>query len=571
MTAYVRADLKGLPHLLAGAARSLQRPRARAIRQRLDGTPQRVAERIELALSGGADEVLLGTTADLETTLRAVDLATHRIAFDRRGAAPSPLAELRQLAAQRGVSPTDLKLELGFDPIRELIRGHARGPTRDGRIGEIVTTVAAAADLPGCVPLAVHGCEFHAVGADAATELACSIATGIEYVRRLRDAAPSAASSAPGKLCFRYSVGTAIYAEIAKLRAARLLWAKVARAFGSRTGETTIHAVSSGQSHASDDVHTNLIRTGIQAFTATLANCDSITIEPFAATADASDADFADLLARNQQLLLREESLLHRTNDPGAGAYAVESMTHRVAAEAWEFIREIERSGGMLRALEAGIVQRRVQESATTRRLAVQTRTQTLVGINRFVDPEVSQSAALASSFGGDEPEDRPGNDLSLAAGFLEPTPDGTAFEQLRTLVRSGRHRVQPVLTSTTATARARYEFVRDYFTVGGFEVLAPIALTAVAAPPPPPADYLVLCGDDPDYPQALTELPATARVVIAGPPQEVSPTTTFVHRGDNTYLTLRGLYLRLHDATEGDLADLADLADLPDDEELTP
>jgi methylmalonyl-CoA mutase len=622
---HVQEDLAQLPHIASGAVGLLRKPRARAIRQLIDSaTPAMARQLVEQSLERGADELLIrldrlgragidpltfdpgwedfelydhdaGTDGcsiyhlqALTSVLGPVDLTKTTVAFDAGAASIPLLCMLLRIATQQGIDPQLLRIELGLDPIHELTCGAPVGSTHETLLDEISIACGNTASFPSFIPIAVHSAGLHNAGASPAVELGYSIATGIEYVRHLLANESSIgvdADTACASLCFRFPVNTELFVEVAKLRAARLLWAKVAQSFGASSGQTTIHAESSLRPRAANDTHTNLLRTGIQGFAATLANCDSITLAPFERSYDSS-AQFAHALARNQQILLREEAHMHRVHDATGGSYSIETMTDAIGQEAWDFVKEVEAAGGIMQALRSGMVQRRVHSTAEQRRDDFRCRRRTLVGINRFVDPKTSandspppdihkiredldeylrqrdedaiatlldqeiidsvEAVAAGCTLGEMVAILRGELDLSLVDPFLAMGSDGESFEQLRDLVADCKLTVLPILAGNPNWSRARHEYALEYFTVGGFEVLPchqQIDATAILGQQP---DYVVLCSDDANYPSLIPQLPAGVKVIVAGIPQPeiLDSVSAFIHKDDNAYLTLRNLFL---------------------------
>lgn len=631
---HVQEDVAKLPHIASGAVDLLRQPRARAIRQLIDSATPAIAQQlVEQSLERGADELLIrldrlgragidpltfdpgwedfelydhdaGTDGcsiyhlqALASVLDPIDLTKTTVAFDAGAASIPLLCMLFRIATQRGIDPQLLRIELGLDPIHELTCGAPVGSTHESLLDEISIATGNTANLPSFIPLAVHSAGLHNAGASPAVELGYSIATGIEYVRHLLANGSSLgidADKACGSLCFRFPVHTELFVEVAKLRAARLLWAKVAQSFGASGGQTTIHAESSARSQAVNDTHTNLLRTGIQGFAATLANCDSITLAPFERSCDSS-AQFAHALARNQQILLREEAHMHRVHDATGGSYSIETMTDAIGQEAWDFVQEVEAAGGIMQALRSGMVQRRVHGNAEQRREDFRCRRRILVGVNRFVDPKTSakdlptpdthkiredldeyltqrdedaiatvldqeiidsvEAVTAGCTLGEMVTILRGEIDLSLVDPFLTMGSDGESFEQLRDLVADCKLKVLPVLTGKPSWSRARHEFAVDYFTVGGFEVLPHLEDIDAAAILRQQPDYVVLCSEDANYPSLIPQLPEGVRVIAAGLPQsEIQDSVTaFIHKDDNAYLTLRNLFLIASDDANHD------------------
>ena len=307
---FTAEDAASLPH--QRVADLLHAPERFAIRQRIQTATPTIAARIaEQAIRGGATELALvfdqrsrlgldpdadpdaegldGVGFDLDvdpgvdgcaiyhkdalaTALGSIDLTLTRVAFDAGSSSLASLAMLLRVAANRGIEARALQLELGLDPIRDALIG-TTGTDTSALLGECVTAIAATTGCPGITPLAVHSQPYHDAGAGAALEVACTLSTAIAYLRTLT-AAGIHVDQALRAICLRVPVNTNIYTDVGKLRALRLLWAKVATAFGGTHTAVEIHAESSRRSWSQDDVSTNLLRTSVQAVLATLGTCD---------------------------------------------------------------------------------------------------------------------------------------------------------------------------------------------------------------------------------------------------------------------------------------------------------
>lgn len=620
---FTSRDLEGLPHLATGVANLLTPTGPWKIRQRIDApTPEMAARQCRQALEGGADELLIrldrlarhgvdpGILADsddiaekvqsepgeggcaiyhlgaLEQVLADVDLSQTRVAFDAGAGSFAVHDMLRVIAKKRGHSGK-LNVELGLDPMGEL----ARGPSNSPVIPELMGWLGA----EDATPLAIHSIGYHRAGASAAQELACTIATGIWYLQFLTDPPPHMLfpeldvalpiDTAVRSIGLRMTVNTDIYVEIAKLRAVRLLWAKVAHAFGATDLRVTLNAESSDRSWSGDDVHTNLLRSNLQAFIASLSGCDSITISPFDTTHD----EQAHALARNQLILLREESMMQRVQDPCGGSYTIESLTDRLARNAWSLVQEIQSHGGMYAALD-GFVQSQIAASGTRRRQNLETRSRTLVGINRFADPKYRKgeltlpdsesirrahteylanrgpmdvqlgldvqdgvnAATDGATLGEMTLASRMRNLIDSQDRFLCQSPEGMGFETLRSMVVERKFAVQPILVGDLKLARAREAFARDIFTVGGFDVLESITAGDGVTHNTP---VVVMCGEDALVDDLAQELDGNFELCVAGAPRP-DIEATFLFRGCNALRALRGLYLSLteeQDGPEGD------------------
>ncbi|MCA8954889.1 MAG: hypothetical protein KDC87_02385 [Planctomycetes bacterium] len=594
-----RADLQGLPHIADGADRVLLHGRACVPRQRIDAAdPELCGVLCADALADGTEQVLLrfdhlvrhgvdpGTLGDgderdlfafeagfegcaaytneaIQRALGPLDPTASVLALDPGAAAPAVATMLLECAAARGWSRDALQLELGADPIHDWVAG---GRPIRGTPGEHVARVVrdsvdVLAAAPRTVPLAAHGHAFHRAGATPAQEIACVLASALAYARLL---GPSHTANA---LCLRIPVHTELCVEVAKLRAVRLLWAKLAHALGLPSLDIAVHAEGSPRGQSSYDPHGNLLRSTLHAVAATLGGCDSIAVAPFDLRHDAQDRH-TYRTARHQLLLLREESQLGRGHDPLRGAYTVEVLTDALARRAFALLQEIEAAGGMVEALQTGLVQQWINAAHLQRRERFHRRRRVLVGVNRFVDPRFERPSALPDSAGlcaahagylerrsADQPTigERVVRAYGKGTVELDPalfafSPDGAVFEHLRDLVRPAGLRVLPVLAGPARVSRARGEFARDYFAAGGFEVLEPLQLDQSVDLERHRPHIVVACSDDAGQADLVARLHGSFLLVLAGRPRPelAERVQAFVYDGDDAYATLRALYCAL-------------------------
>ena len=241
-----------------------------------------------------------------------------------------------------------------------------------------------AADFPGVRAIVVDALPYHEAGGSDAEELGCSLAAGLEYLRAMR-AAGLPADAAFGQLEFRYAATAGQFATIAKLRAARRIWARVAQQCGvtSDAAGQRQHAVSSWSMLTRRDPWNNILRATLACFSAGVGGADVITVAPFDAAIGQPDR-LARRVARNVHALLVEESHVARVIDPAGGSWYVEDLTEQLAAKAWAWFQEIERSGGLRAALAAGIIGGRWAASRERRRDALARRQEAVTGVSEF-------------------------------------------------------------------------------------------------------------------------------------------------------------------------------------------
>jgi methylmalonyl-CoA mutase len=326
----------------------------------------------------------LASLSDVAAALDGVDLTRVGLLLQPTAC---PLALLGLLLAhlhKRGQSVADLRGCIGTDPLAMLVTGAApAGPA--GLYDELATLQRwAARDARTLRTAWVTAHVYHDAGATLVQELAYGIATAVEHLRQAerRGVEPKAVA---GGIAFSFAVGTQFFMEIAKLRAARVLWWQVQRAL-SGPGDPTgmhMHARTSRLSQTAIDPYVNILRSTTEAIAAVIGGCDSLHVAPFD-DALGLPSDRARRLARNTQVVLREEAHLGRVIDPAGGAHFIEALTDELARRAWALFQDIEAAGGMLAALEAGTPQAAVAQVAQRRGHRLATRLDRLVGVTHY-------------------------------------------------------------------------------------------------------------------------------------------------------------------------------------------
>jgi methylmalonyl-CoA mutase len=239
--------------------------------------------------------------------------------------------------------------------------------------------------MPKFNSISISGYHMQEAGATAVQELAFTIADGLDYVRIATDRGLDIDAFA-GRLSFFFAIGMNFFMEVAKLRAARLLWARVVRQFGpTKPGSLMLrtHCQTSGVSLTEHDPYNNVVRTTVEALAAVLGGTQSLHTNSFD-EALALPSEFSARIARNTQLILAEETGVTHVVDPLGGSYYVEALTHSLAAAAWELIEEVEALGGMTRAVESGMPKLRIEEAAARRQARVDRGEEVVVGVNKY-------------------------------------------------------------------------------------------------------------------------------------------------------------------------------------------
>jgi len=322
---------------------------------------------------------------DLAKALRGVDLAQTPV-FIPAGASAIPMTSMVVALLERQSGSKD-KLSgcIGSDPLGELAREGRLPRTLSGAYDDMAQLALwAAANAPDLRTVLVRVHPYHDGGANAVQELAFAIATGVEYLREMQARGVSI-DQAASRMMFAFSLGSNFFMEIAKLRAARILWAKVVKEFGGSedSGKMQIHARTSGWNKTLYDPNVNMLRSTTEAFSGVLGGCNSMHIGPMDEVAR-TPSDFTRRVARNAHTVLRDEAGLTRSVDPAGGSWYVENLTDSVARKAWDLFRDVEIQGGMAKALQTGFAQEQVATASAERAKAYAQRRDIFVGTNMY-------------------------------------------------------------------------------------------------------------------------------------------------------------------------------------------
>ena len=350
----------------------------------------------------GKGGLSISSVADLARALDGVDLETTPIYIQASASALTFTALLAALVNQQGKSLAKVRGAVGMDPLSQLARDGHLSRDLDGIYGVMAQlTTWAVANAPQLQTITVQGHPYHNGGASTTQELAFALATAVEYIRAMQNRGLNIDDIAP-RIRFSLSVGTNFFMEIARLRAARLLWAKIVKAFGGsdESQKMSLHARTSSWNQTVYDPHVNLLRATTEAFSSAVGGCDSLHISPFDELLRTPD-EFSRRIARNTHTVLREESHITRTVDPAGGSWYVENLTDSVGRKAWALFQEIEKQGGMVKALEAGAPQKQVADTAAKRAANIAKRKDIFVGSNMYpnlketrLEPEAVDFAA---------------------------------------------------------------------------------------------------------------------------------------------------------------------------------
>jgi methylmalonyl-CoA mutase len=338
----------------------------------------------------GKAGVAIDSVEDMRRLFDGIPLDQVSVSMTMNGAVIPTLAAFIVAAEEAGVPRGKLSGTIQNDILKEfMVRNtYIYPPAPSMRIvADIIAYTAR--EMPKWNSISISGYHMMEAGATAVQELGFTIADGIEYVRAALSKGLAVDDFAP-RLSFFFAIGMNFFMEVAKLRAARLLWARHMRAFGAKREASYLlrtHCQTSGASLAQQDPYNNVVRTTIEALAAVLGGTQSLHTNALD-EALALPTPFAARIARNTQLILQEETGIPHVVDPLAGSYYVESLTHALAAEADKLIAEVEALGGMTKAIEAGIPKLRIEEAAARRQAAIDRGDAVIVGVNKYESGE---------------------------------------------------------------------------------------------------------------------------------------------------------------------------------------
>jgi methylmalonyl-CoA mutase len=343
----------------------------------------------------GMAGVAIDSILDMRTLFEGIDLSEMSVSMTMNGAVLPILALFIVAGEEQGVAPEKLAGTIQNDILKEfMVRNTYIYPPAPSM--RIISDIFAytSAKMPKFNSISISGYHMQEAGATADLELAYTLADGVEYARAGVTAGLDIDTFAP-RLSFFWAIGMNFFMEIAKMRAARLIWAKLIQAEFHPKDERSLslrtHSQTSGWSLTAQDVFNNVTRTCIEAMAATQGHTQSLHTNALD-EAIALPTDFSARIARNTQLFLQQESGTTRTTDIWGGSYYVERLTHDLAHKAWGHIREVEKLGGMAKAIAAGIPKLRIEEAAARTQARIDSGRQTIVGVNKF---QVANEAAI--------------------------------------------------------------------------------------------------------------------------------------------------------------------------------
>ena len=422
----------------------------------------------------------------------------------------------------KGADLTKIEGSIAFDPLEKLL---TKGADRTALLADGKQIIELFAEYPNFRALAVNAFKLTDAGAYSYQDLGYALAWGNEYLNSLTELGV-APETVAGNLKFNLGINGVYFMEIAKLRAARMLWAQVVAQYTADKEAAKMHvcAYTTTYNQTIFDSYVNLLRSQTETMSAALGGVESIVVRPFDLPYE-TPTEFAERIARNQQLLLKDECHFDRMVDVAGGSYFIEELTAALAQQAWKLFLSVEEAGGFLKAAQAGTIQTAINETNKTRHANAGKRKEFLLGTNQFPNftekSEGKQPAACCCACGGG----KEGTDTVA----IQSTRLASDFEALRlTTEQAPKTPVAFMLTiGNLAMRQARAQFSCNFLAAAGYKVIDnlgfPTVEEGVDKAIEAGADIVVICSSDDEYAEyaipAFKYLDGRAMFVVAGAP----------------------------------------------------
>lgn len=466
--------------------------------------------------------------AYLDTLLEGIQAEAVELNFSTCQGHTLKLAQLlADYFTRKGYNADKLVGSINFDPIEKIL---TKGKNTTALLENIPEIVKAMSAFPHYRCISVNADTLCNNGAYVYQELGYALAWGNEYLNQMTEAGIPADQAAKS-IKFSLGIGGVYFMEIAKFRAARMLWAHIVKKYNPQCDcacKMYVNATTTTYNMTIFDSYVNMLRSQTETMSAALANVDAIVVTPFDAPYE-TPTEFAERIARNQQLLLQEESHFDKIVDVAGGSYFIEKLTQSLAEEAWKLFLTIEEEGGFLAAAEAGTIQNTINETNATRHANAGKRKEFLLGTNQF--PNFNEKSEGKSPIKGRQccGSHQNGHECEKPFAKLETSRLASDFEDLR--LQTEQAAKQPVAFMLTignlAMRQARAQFSCNFLACAGYKVIDNLGFDSVEegieAALKAEADIVVLCSSDDEYAEyaipAFKALNGRAMFVVAGAP----------------------------------------------------
>lgn len=523
--------------------------------------PVKANEMAVNALTKGANTVSFCTKnvtsyQDLQSLLQNIDIEKNGVQFRCASSYIELMKWFVQYIDEQNLDKTKINGAIDFDAIIFALKKGKFYSNKKTDLQEIIELLALTSELPNFKIINVNGLAIHNAGATIVQELGYTLAVANEYLAFATEKGITSEKIA-SKMQFTLSVGSNYFMEIAKLRAARVLWTTLIEQYHPTCDcayHLTLNSVASSWNKTLYDPYVNMLRSTTEAMSAALGGADSIALKPFDIAYKQED-EFSSRISRNTQIILKEESYFDKIVDPAAGSYYIENLTNSIIEHAWKLFQNTETEGGFIAAMEAGKVKAEIEQSAQKRDMDIATRKYILLGTNQY--PNTNELML-------DKIEDA----KTCNSEGLKSYRGAAAFEALRLQTEEyAKHHHRPRLfllkVGNLAMRQARAGFITNFFGCAGYEILDNAGFasaeegvkSALEATP----DIIVLCSSDEEYAtlgveivQKIKKITEKIPVIIAGNPTEIIDTLNkagvddYIHIKNNVLEKLN-LYNKLY------------------------
>jgi methylmalonyl-CoA mutase len=534
------------------------------IRQNINANDAKVANEKALdVLMKGVDSIGFETCCkdeftneEFKTWLKDISIADIEVNVTDATAAHPFVDFLKAKIEAENIDKKEVKGSVDFDPMAHLTLNGNFCKAQSDVFDTAKELIEKAKDLPKFRTIGVNGEMFTNAGATIVQELAFALAMGNQYLNLLNEKGLDVDTVAEN-IKFNFGVSTNYFMEIAKFRAARMLWSKIVAAYEPKDLEVAkmnVHAATSKFNQTIYDPYVNMLRGTTESMSATIAGVDSLSVTPFNKAFESS-TEFSDRIARNTQILLKEESYFDKIADPSGGSYYIENLTHSLAEHAWKLFQDIEAKGGYVEAFKAEFIQDQVTESANKRNMNIATRREILLGTNQYPNALEKVEASIKEQCCTSTKRDD---------AIAEPIKEYRGSEQMETLrLKTERAKETPKVFLLTIgdlnMRKARAGFASGFFACAGFEVIDNLGFKSVEegvkAAMDQKASIVVVCSSDDEYteaaPAVLEQLGDKAITVVAGYPKSIDELKAkglkhFIHMKSNLVEILQGFQKEL-------------------------
>lgn len=468
---------------------------------------------------------VINAVEDLEILFKDIHIECIGIYFKSGHNSPELVKLLIEYVKKKGLDKTKIIGGACYDPLGYLTVKGAWGNSEEEDFKTLKELIElAAVELPNFRVLSVNGQHFNGAGSSTVQELGFSLSVAAEYLTRLSELGVNPETIAKS-IALNFGVGTNYFMEIAKIRAARYLFAKLLESYGSAYTKISVCSFTSGWNATIYDPYANVLRATTESMAAVIGGTDTLVVKPFDQHFKPGNK-FSERIARNIQIILKEESYFDKIVDPSAGSYYIENLTDSIIEESWKLFLDMDSKSGYLTALKEEVVQNALEETANQRNHNLASRREILLGTNQF--PNYSETAKdnidvkiISAQVIGKE-----GNEVKTIKKYR----GSYAFDELRlaTESHSKRPKVFMLTLGNLAFRKARATFSCNFFACAGYEPIDNLGFKSpeegVEAALKAEADIVVVCSSDDEYaefvPKVNTLIDDKAIVVVAGAPK---------------------------------------------------